>query len=80
MSACGLGTTPSTRTTLWHDFRLYAKLELFAREGVGELALGADFLETNEHHSSCPDLMFFVLIYKLARGMLGSCKFVCIAG
>jgi len=21
MSACGLGTTPSTRTTLWHDFR-----------------------------------------------------------
>ena len=80
MSACGLGTTPSTRTTLWHDFRLYAKLELFDREGVGELALGADFLETNEHHSSCPDLMFFVLIYKLARGMLGNRKFVCIAG
>ena len=22
MSACGLGTTPSTRTTLWHEFRL----------------------------------------------------------
>jgi len=80
MSACGLGTTPSTRTTLWHDLRLYAKLELFARQGVDELVPGADFLETNDHHSSYPDLVFFVLIYKLARGMLISCKFVCIAG
>ena len=45
MSACGLGTTPSTRTTLWHDLRLYAKLELFARQGVDELVPGADILE-----------------------------------
>jgi hypothetical protein len=79
MSACGLGTTPSTRTTLWHDLRLYAKLELFARQGVDELVPGADFLETNDHHSSYPDLVFFVLIYKLARGMLNCRKFVCIA-
>ena len=80
MSAFGLGTTPSTRTTLWHEFRLYAKLELCARQGVDELVTGADFLERTIITQVVLGLVFFVLIYKLARGMLIHRKFVCIAG